>query len=75
MNMPTQTLQNQEGDVLLRSGKQPFNLLRWFSLISMAVIGTVAVARCRAVPRAGVRRRRSAGGPSARPWPACTRSG
>lgn len=44
MNMPTQTLQNQEGDVLLRSGKQPFNLLRWFSLISMAVIGTVAIA-------------------------------
>ena len=44
MNMPTHTLQNEEGDVLLRSRKQPFNLLRWFSLISMAVIGTVAIA-------------------------------
>lgn len=44
MNMPTQTLQSEEGDVRLSSRKQPFNLLRWFSLISMAVIGTVAVA-------------------------------
>jgi signal transduction histidine kinase len=44
MNMPTQTLQAEEGDVRLSSHKQPFDLLRWFSLISMAVIGTVALA-------------------------------
>lgn len=44
MNMPSQTLRAEEGDIRLRSRKQPFNLLRWFSLISMAVIGTVAVA-------------------------------
>ncbi|MHC8285842.1 sensor histidine kinase [Pseudomonas sp. XS1P51] len=44
MNMPTQTLHTEEGDVRLSSRRQPFNLLRWFSLISMAVIGTVAVA-------------------------------
>ncbi|WP_409212703.1 sensor histidine kinase [Pseudomonas brassicacearum] len=42
--MPTQTLQADEGDIRLSSRKQPFNLLRWFSLISLAVIGTVAVA-------------------------------
>ncbi|RON36245.1 two-component sensor histidine kinase [Pseudomonas brassicacearum] len=44
MDMPTQTLQADEGDIRLSSRKQPFNLLRWFSLISLAVIGTVAVA-------------------------------
>ena len=44
MNMPTQTLQTEDGDIRLSSRKQSFNLLRWFSLISMAVIGTVAVA-------------------------------
>jgi len=44
MNMPTQTLQAEGGDIRLSSRKQPFNLLRWFSLISMAVIGTVALA-------------------------------
>ncbi|MDF9906445.1 signal transduction histidine kinase [Pseudomonas laurylsulfatiphila] len=33
-----------ESEVRLRTRKQPFDLLRWFSLISMAVIGTVAVA-------------------------------
>ncbi|MHC8321032.1 sensor histidine kinase [Pseudomonas sp. GB2N2] len=44
MNMPTQTLQAGERDIHLSARKQPFNLLRWFSLISMAVIGTVAVA-------------------------------
>ncbi|WP_283183924.1 sensor histidine kinase [Pseudomonas svalbardensis] len=44
MDMPTQTLQSEGGDIRLSSRKQPFNLLRWFSLISMAVIGTVAVA-------------------------------
>ena len=44
MNMPTQTLQTDDGDIRLSSRKQSFNLLRWFSLISMAVIGTVAVA-------------------------------
>jgi signal transduction histidine kinase len=38
------TLLKEEGDIRLSSRKQPFNLLRWFSLISMAVIGTVAVA-------------------------------
>jgi signal transduction histidine kinase len=42
--MPTQTLQAEGGDIRLSSRKQPFNLLRWFSLISLAVIGTVAVA-------------------------------
>lgn len=31
-------------EIHLSARKQPFNLLRWFSLISMAVIGTVAVA-------------------------------
>ncbi|MGF6512622.1 two-component sensor histidine kinase [Pseudomonas sp. BT76 TE3572] len=44
MDMPTQTLQAEGGDIRLSSRKQPFNLLRWFSLISMAVIGTVALA-------------------------------
>ncbi|MGE8066982.1 sensor histidine kinase [Pseudomonas sp. NPDC089569] len=34
----------EKGDIRLSTRKQPFNLLRWFSLISMAVIGTVAVA-------------------------------
>jgi len=44
MNLPTQALQAEQGDVRLSTRKQPFNLLRWFSLISLAVIGTVAVA-------------------------------
>jgi signal transduction histidine kinase len=44
MNVQSTTLQKEEGDVCLSSRKQPFNLLRWFSLISMAVIGSVAVA-------------------------------
>lgn len=44
MNMPTRTLQYEESDVRLSARKPPFNLLRWFSLISLAVIGTVAVA-------------------------------
>ncbi|MGE8186456.1 sensor histidine kinase [Pseudomonas sp. NPDC086278] len=44
MNILTTSLQQEEGDIRLSSRKQPFNLLRWFSLISMAVIGTVAVA-------------------------------
>ncbi|MBK5354755.1 HAMP domain-containing histidine kinase [Pseudomonas sp. TH41] len=44
MDMPVQTLRSEQGDIRLSSRKQPFNLLRWFSLISMAVIGTVAVA-------------------------------
>ena len=43
MNMPTQMLQSEEGS-RLSSRKQPFNLLRWFSLISMGVIGSVAVS-------------------------------
>jgi hypothetical protein len=38
------TLATDKGDIRLSTRKQPFNLLRWFSLISMAVIGTVAVA-------------------------------
>ncbi|MFG6203700.1 sensor histidine kinase [Pseudomonas retamae] len=44
MNMQSKLLALDEGK--LRSGARgrPFNLLRWFSLISMAVIGTVAVA-------------------------------
>lgn len=33
-----------ESEVRLNRRKQPFDLLRWFSLVSMAVIGTVAVA-------------------------------
>ncbi len=33
-----------EGNIRLSMLKRPFNLLRWFSLISMAVIATVAVA-------------------------------
>ncbi|MBU0526517.1 two-component sensor histidine kinase [Pseudomonas sp. FW306-1C-G01A] len=44
MTSQTTTLLKEEGDIRLSSRKQPFNLLRWFSLISMAVIGTVAVA-------------------------------
>ncbi|MHC8400421.1 sensor histidine kinase [Pseudomonas sp. MDT1-17] len=44
MDMPTRTLHYEEGDVRLSARKPPFNLLRWFSLISLAVIGTVAVA-------------------------------
>ncbi|TBN36302.1 HAMP domain-containing sensor histidine kinase [Pseudomonas sp. BGI-2] len=44
MTSQSTTLQKEEGDVRLSSRKQPFNLLRWFSLISMAVIGSVAVA-------------------------------
>jgi signal transduction histidine kinase len=44
MNIQTRALQQEEADIRLSSRKQPFNLLRWFSLISMAVIGTVAVA-------------------------------
>jgi len=44
MNMLTNALQSQEADTRLHSRKPPFNLLRWFSLVSMAVIGTVAVA-------------------------------
>ncbi|MHC8350171.1 sensor histidine kinase [Pseudomonas sp. RT4P38] len=44
MDMPTRTLQYEEGDVRLSARKPPFNLLRWFSVISLAVIGTVAVA-------------------------------
>ncbi|MHC8314918.1 sensor histidine kinase [Pseudomonas sp. LB3P31] len=44
MARSTQTLASTQGDVRLGSRKQPFNLLRWFSLISLAVIGTVAIA-------------------------------
>ena len=44
MNIQASPLQKEEGDIRLRLRKPPFNLLRWFSLISMAVIGTVAVA-------------------------------
>ena len=44
MNMQSKSLPVEEGSQRLNSRKQPFNLLRWFSLISMAVIGTVAVA-------------------------------
>src|ERR1043165_6857434 len=33
-----------ESEVRLNTRKEPLNLLRWFSLISMVVIGTVAVA-------------------------------
>jgi signal transduction histidine kinase len=38
-SLPTDT-----ADIRLSARKQPFNLLRWFSLISLAVIGSVAVA-------------------------------
>ncbi|MFZ3283546.1 sensor histidine kinase [Pseudomonas sp.] len=44
MNMQSKSLPVEEGNLRLGSRKQPFNLLGWFSLISMAVIGTVAVA-------------------------------
>ena len=44
MNIQATALQKEEGDIRLKSRKPPFNLLRWFSLISLAVIGTVAVA-------------------------------
>ncbi|VVN86296.1 Adaptive-response sensory-kinase SasA [Pseudomonas fluorescens] len=44
MNMQSKSLPVDESSLRLGSRKQPFNLLRWFSLISMAVIGTVAVA-------------------------------
>ncbi len=33
-----------DSEVRLNTRKEPFNLLRWFSLVSMVVIGTVAVA-------------------------------
>jgi len=44
MNMQSSSLPLQEGKQQSGSRKRPFNLLRWFSLISMAVIATVAVA-------------------------------
>lgn len=44
MNLSVPALQSDDRDIRLTSRKQPFNLLRWFSLISMAVIGTVALA-------------------------------
>jgi two-component sensor histidine kinase len=44
MARSNQTLASNQGDVRQGSRTQPFNLLRWFSLISMAVIGTVAIA-------------------------------
>jgi len=44
MNMQSTSLPVEQGSQRLSSRKQSFNLLRWFSLISMAVIGTVAVA-------------------------------
>jgi signal transduction histidine kinase len=44
MNMQSKSLPVEEGNLRLGSRKQSFNLLRWFSLISMAVIGTVAIA-------------------------------
>lgn len=44
MNTLAKTLAIDKADMRLSTRKQPFNLLRWFSLISMAVIGTVAVA-------------------------------
>jgi signal transduction histidine kinase len=44
MTTLAKTLATDKADIRLSTRKQPFNLLRWFSLISMAVIGTVAVA-------------------------------
>jgi len=44
MTTLAKALQSDKGDIRLSTRKQPFNLLRWFSLISLAVIGTVAVA-------------------------------
>ncbi|MDU9392071.1 HAMP domain-containing sensor histidine kinase [Pseudomonas sp. zfem002] len=44
MNLLSRTPSLAEADDHLAAGKPPFNLLRWFSLISLAVIGTVAVA-------------------------------
>lgn len=43
MNSITKVLVT-ESEARLNTRKRPFDLLRWFSLISMAVIGTVAVA-------------------------------
>ncbi|MGO4313316.1 sensor histidine kinase [Pseudomonas sp. KB_15] len=43
MNSITKVLVT-ESEARLSTRKQPFDLLRWFSLISMVVIGTVAVA-------------------------------
>jgi two-component sensor histidine kinase len=44
MNMQSKSLPVEESSLRQSSRRQPFNLLRWFSLISLAVIGTVAVA-------------------------------
>ncbi|MFJ2485675.1 sensor histidine kinase [Pseudomonas sp. NPDC087639] len=44
MNMQSKSLPVEDRNLRLSSRTLPFNLLRWFSLISMAVIGTVAVA-------------------------------
>ncbi|MDD1012044.1 two-component sensor histidine kinase, partial [Pseudomonas shahriarae] len=44
MNMQSKSLPVHESSLRPGPRTKPFNLLRWFSLISMAVIGTVAVA-------------------------------
>lgn len=44
MNMQSKSLPVDESSLRPGPRTKPFNLLRWFSLISMAVIGTVAVA-------------------------------
>ncbi|MHA6195134.1 sensor histidine kinase [Pseudomonas wadenswilerensis] len=44
MNLLSKTLSLATSEARLAPGKLPFNLLRWFSLISLAVIGTVALA-------------------------------
>ncbi|SEN25840.1 Signal transduction histidine kinase [Pseudomonas sp. ok272] len=44
MSVLTKTLRTDQTDDRPGSRKPPFNLLRWFSMISLAVIATVAVA-------------------------------
>ncbi|MCF4998472.1 two-component sensor histidine kinase [Pseudomonas syringae] len=44
MNMQSKSFLSEDATLRLGSRKLPFNLLRWFSLISMAVIGIVAIA-------------------------------
>ena len=44
MNMPLNTPPQPQGTATAARPGEPFNLLRWFSLISLGIIGTVAVA-------------------------------
>ena len=44
MSVPTRTLRVDQANERMGSRKPAFNMLRWYSLISFAVIGTVAAA-------------------------------